>query len=251
MGSFAYAMTGRMYVGKNWVNDRSACDSCGHTLNWYDLVPLLSWVSARGKCRYCSAKLSPVYPGVELLSAAALLVSYIHWPYGWSGLGVALFVLWLVMLTLLISLVIFDLSWFLLPDKIVYTLVGLAFVQQILIISYSWSLSSVPGIIAGALVGSGLFYALFALSGGRYIGGGDVKYGLFFGILLGSGVKSLMVIGFASVLGTLVTLPFMLGKKGALRTQIPFGPFLIAATMIVYLHGDKIINAYSTLYLFP
>ena len=251
MGSFAYAMTLRMHDGRDWVRGRSECENCHHALAWYDLVPLASWLSTTGKCRYCKAPMGRSYPIVELVAALAFAGSYHYWPYGFTKVGIALFGLWLAMLTIQVSLTIFDLKWYILPDKLVFWLIGLAATSKLVQAAYYEDLTRLVGVLAGVGVGAGIFFALYYFSRGKAIGFGDVKYGIFFGILLASPLKSLLVISLGSVIGTLLVLPSVLGKKTKLSSAIPFGPSLIAATMIIYIFGDRIVQLVSTTYLFP
>jgi len=250
-GSFAYAMTLRMYDGRDWVNGRSECDMCRKPLRWRDLVPLFSWLSTKGSCRYCRKRLGMSYPLAELSVALLFVSSFIFWPYGFTKTGIVVFGLWLVMLTLMASLVIFDFKWYLLPDKIVYTLIGLASASKLVQVLYFQNLSLLAGIVGGIFVGSGIFYFLYVISRGKYIGGGDVKYGLFFGILLASPFKSLLVISIGSLIGTLFVIPSIIRDKKKMTSQVPFGPSLILATVIIYLFGDKIVDFLTTFYLFP
>lgn len=251
VGSFALAMTMRMFDGRDWVNGRSECEECHTVLKWYDLVPLISWLSTGGKCRYCRKKLSWQYPAVELLSAMLYVISYKFWPYGFTKVGLGLFGLWLVMLAILTSLVVFDLKWYILPDKLVYVLIGLAGASKLTQILYFQAWNRIPGLVLGVAVGSGIFYVIHMLSKGKYIGGGDVTYGIFSGLLLGSGFKSMLVISLASIIGTLAVLPSMLSKKTKLTSAIPFGPCLILATFVLYIFGDRIVSLLTTTYLFP
>ncbi len=250
-GSFAYAMTLRMYDGRDWVKGRSECDYCHKQLTWQDLIPLFSWLSTSGKCRYCKKKLGYSYPLTEFVTSIAFAVSYLAWPYGFTRFGIFIFAIWLVMVTLMVSLIIFDLKWYLLPDKIVFTLIGLATCSKLIQVFYFNDSSRLRGILLGAAVGSLIFYFLYAISSGKYIGGGDVKFGLFFGILLASPFKSLLVISIGSLIGTILILPSLLRKKTKMTTQVPFGPSLIIATALVYLFGDKLVDFLTTFYLFP
>jgi prepilin signal peptidase PulO-like enzyme (type II secretory pathway) len=250
-GSLAYAMTLRMYDGRDWVKGRSECDMCHKPLRWYDLLPVVSWLSTAGKCRYCKKRLGTGYPLIELGVGASFVLSYIYWPYGFTRIGIAIFGAWLVMLTLMASLIIFDLKWYLLPDRIVYTLIGLAGASKLVQILYFQDLSKLVGIIGGVLVGWGVFYFLYVLSKGKYIGGGDVKYGLFFGVLLASPFKSLLVISVGSLLGTLFVLPSVINRRTKMTSEVPFGPSLVLATVILYLFGDRIVDILTTAYLFP
>jgi prepilin signal peptidase PulO-like enzyme (type II secretory pathway) len=232
------------------LKGRSMCPNCRHELAARDLIPIFSWISLKGKCRYCSQPISWQYPVVELLTAALFVFSYIFWPYGFGSLLSAhsslLFVFWLVFLTGLVALAVYDLRWFLLPDKITYPLIGLALVQVLLVVFwFDGGLGALKDVSLSLVVGGGIFYALFQLSGGRWIGGGDVKLGALIGLILGQPQLSLLMIFVASVLGSVVSVPMLLTGHAKRDTHLPFGPFLILATIVVRLFGLSMIAWYK------
>lgn len=222
------------------------CPSCQHQLSAKDLVPVLSWLSLGGKCRYCRAPISWQYPAVELALAGLFVGSYLVWPYDWSSKEAVLFGFWLVFLTGFMALAVYDLRWYLLPDKIVFLLIALALVQVFVVsVIYGGGISVITTAWWGLVVGGGIFYALFELSGGRWIGGGDVKLGVALGLLLGGPLNSMLMIFIASLLGTVVALPMMLIGRAKTSSRLPFGPFLLVATIIVYLFGNSLITWYK------
>jgi prepilin signal peptidase PulO-like enzyme (type II secretory pathway) len=223
---------------------RSMCVHCRHELAWYDLLPVVSWLSLRGRCRYCGKKIDD-NPLVEALTAGLFVGSYLVWPYGLDLHGYVLFGIWLVFLIGFMALTVYDLRWMELPNKIVYPLIGLAVIQVCLRALEG----DAPDVIAGALLGflviGGLFYGLFQLSGGKWIGGGDVKLAFMIGPLVGGAPQSVMVIFLASVVGTLISLPLLAKQSLRVTSRIPFGPFLLLATIIVYLYGEDILDWYT------
>ncbi len=234
------------------VHGRSMCVNCRHALAWYDLLPVFSWLSLRGKCRYCRKPISWQYPLVELLTAALFILSYIFWPN--SQLithNSLLFALWLIFLTCFMALAVYDLRWMLLPNRIVGPLIVLAAVQLI-IRSYgsSHALQTLVGGLWGVVCVAGLFYVLFIVSRERWIGGGDVKLGVVLGLLAGGPLNAFLLIFLASLLGSVAGIPLMLAKKSGRSTRLPFGPFLIAATIIVYLFGVAITGWYRRKFLY-
>jgi prepilin signal peptidase PulO-like enzyme (type II secretory pathway) len=241
-------MVWRMRKKKDWVKGRSECDSCKHKLSALDLVPVLSWVFLRGRCRYCKRSLSWQHPVVELSTALVFVLSYVFWPGGVnSGGDWILFVTWLAVSVGLMALLVYDARWMLLPNKILYPTFYIALAGRLMyIIGFephkgrallAWALSVV--------VASGIFWVLFMISKGRWIGYGDVRLGLITGTVLADPAKSLMMIVFGSLLGTIFILPALaLGKKN-LASKLPYGPFLIAATMIVLLFGGSIMDWYT------
>ncbi len=230
------------------LHGRSMCQKCKHVLGPWDLVPVFSWLFLRGKCRYCGAKISWQSPVIEVMMGLLFAGSYFLWPYVLSGIGLVEFCFWLVFLVGFVTLAVYDLRWFILPDRIVYPLIGLAVVQAFLLLFLFHSgLQGFLGSIWGILIASGIFFVLYQVSDGRWIGGGDVKLGVVLGILLGGPMLSLLLLFVASVLGTLVSLPLLAFGKANRSTLIPFGPFLIAATVIVELFGHHFVDLFTQL----
>lgn len=251
-GSFALAMVDRMRAKKDWVKGRSECDYCHHKLGAMDLIPVLSWVVAHGSCRYCKKKLSYAYPLAEVLTGLAFLGSFLFFPYELNGYGTVLLILWLFGLILCTALVLFDLRWYLLPSKLVYPLVGIAFVHKIVFMAgSSESMSSLllnTGL--GLVVGSGFFYVLHMISNGKWIGDGDVRLGLAIGLFVEGPVQAWLVIFTASLLGILIALPKVKKTKNAMKMKLPYGPLLIAGLYLTYLFGNELIDWYGKTFLY-
>lgn len=246
LGSFVNAFVWRIHEGKNWVSDRSECDHCHHKLGPFDLIPVLSWLLLRGKCRYCHKKINDS-PLTEVILPALFLVSYLYWPYVLQGGGLIGFVFWLVFITGFAALAVYDLRWFLLPNKLVFPLIGLAVVQIVTISVYDRDWKLLLSSALGAAVVSGIFYLLFQLSKGAWIGGGDVKLGLVLGLLAGGVFEGFLLLFAASIAGMLASLPMIIQGKAHRKTQLPFGPFLIVGLIVVKLFGIDIIDWYSGL----
>ena len=225
---------------------RSMCPACHHTLAAKDLVPVFSWLYLRGKCRYCRATI-PDSPVVELAATALFVLAYYAWPLGFHGVGLLEFIFCLVFIVFFVALAVYDLRWFLLPDRLVFSLVAVAAVEvvSVAIWQHSWAAAWQPA--AGALIIFGLFYGLFQVSKGVWIGGGDVKLAIALGLIVASPLRAFLVIFFASLLGTLASLPQLGRGKQGLKTHIPFGPYLLAATLIVLLSGTHIVDWYVNL----
>ncbi len=228
---------------------RSMCPHCHHTLAAKDLVPLLSWISLWGKCRYCHKPISWQYPLVEALTGVLFIVSYISWPLAFQGVGLFQFVLWLAFLVAFVALAVYDLHWFLLPDKMVLPVTVLAVIQTVTVAIWLHSFAALWEPAVGAAIIFGLFWLLYQISGGKWIGGGDVKLALALGLLAGTPLRAFLVIFFASLLGTIVSIPLLTRGKQGLKLHIPFGPYLLVATMIVQLYGTHIVNWYQNLLL--
>lgn len=228
---------------------RSMCPNCKHQLGFWDLLPVVSWLSLKGKCRYCHKPISWQYPLVELVTALLFIFSYLYWPHDWSSLGIFQFAVWLIMLVGFMALTVYDTRWQILPNKIVYPLGFIALGQLIVLTIAKQDLAVVVTAAIGVLCLGGLFYALFQLSDGKWIGGGDVRSGVVIGILVGGPFNAVLVLFFASLLGTAVSLPSLLHKKSMMKSRVAFGPFLLAATVIVYLFGASLVTWYKQRFL--
>lgn len=233
------------------LKGRSMCPDCGHELKARDLVPVLSWLSTGGKCRYCGKKISAQYPLVEIATALAFVVSYLFWPLADSGSRLAAagslsaFILWLPIVTGLMALLVYDLKWYLLPNRIIYPLAGVA--GLLAIIQAATAVSPFKAMVDTALaviIGGGLFYVLFQVSKGKWIGGGDVKLGWLLGLIVATPGNALLMIFIAALFGTIVSLPLLINQKLKRTSVIPFGPFLIIGAFIAMLFGEQVIDWY-------
>lgn len=237
-------------MGQKASQDRSRCLSCGHTLAWYDLLPLFSWLSTRGRCRYCKQPIGKFELVAEVGTAAAFLLFTYAWvgTFGLSPVGILLLALWFVALTMLAILFLYDLKWFLLPDKIVFPLIGLSVVITLLTLALTSGLTvaTFGSLLASVMILSGLYYVLWLVSKGEWVGFGDVKLGIALGVLLVDWKLALMALFLANLIGTLVILPGMLSGKLSRKTQVPFGPFLIAGFFIALVAGSTILAGYES-----
>ena len=231
------------------TTDRSRCLHCGATLQWYDLLPLVSWLSTGGHCRYCRVRIGTFEPSMELGVAAVFVLSYFLWPLslGTAG-GLFSFLLWLVAAVLLAILFAYDLKWFLLPDVIVFPLVALGAMMTLLRCVMSGDvIGTLVSTGVAVLILSGLYYGLWLISKGQWVGFGDVKLGLGLALLLGDWQLAFVALFSANLIGSLVVLPGMIVGKIGRKTHVPFGPLLIAGAIIALLLGGRIVDAYMKL----
>lgn len=225
---------------------KSMCPHCHHELVAKDLVPLLSWLSLGGKCRYCGRPIAKQYPLVELATALLFIASYVWWPAALHGFEIGVFVWWLILLVGLMALTVYDLRWFLLPNRILYPAGVAAFVMMLIsIINADSPLKALLNAVLAVAIGGGIFYALFQFSEGKWIGGGDVKLGWLLGLVAGTPGRSVLFIFLASFLGTLVSLSLLKSQRLSKNSLIPFGPFLIAGLIITQLFGADILHWYQ------
>ncbi len=246
IGSFLNVVILRYNTGTT-IGGRSYCFSCGKTLHWYELIPLFSFLAQLGKCRSCKAKISWQYPLVEALTGVLFVVTF------FSLLGVQygkqLFVFDCVIESLLVVMVVYDIRHKIIPDGIVYAFTLLSF-GKILVMTPFRELLTFPALwnlLAGPILFLCPFFLLWFISKGKWMGLGDGKLALGIGWFLGLAYGiSAIIIGFwiGAVFGILILLMQKLTKgKTALisslgnltmKSEIPFGPFLILGLLLVF-----------------
>lgn len=262
IGSFLNAVVYRMKNGESVLKGRSHCPNCSHVLLWQDLIPVLSFVFLGGKCRYCKNPISWQYPLVEIATALLFLQIFNAQPASPAGgfpisnlQNFSLPYFWIIA-SFLIIIFVYDLKYYLIPDSIVYSAVGVAFLYKIFeVLSFnSWdlignlkfeieNLGSLENAFASAFLTSLFFLAIYLISKGRWMGFGDVKLTFFMGVFLGF-PNIVVALFFAFFMGAVVGIVLIAEKKKHLRSEVPFGPFLIAGTYIALFWGQNIMNWY-------
>jgi len=219
-------------------SQRSICFSCGHPLNFLDLIPLVSFFALGGKCRYCKSSLSIQYPLVEFLTAITFLFIYLKIGFFNVNLFFYLFV-W----SIFIAILVYDLNHKIIPDALVYTLIILT-ALKVLYLSYPDFGQYFWLILAGPMVASP-FAFFWLVSKGRWMGFGDAKLALAIGWMLGL-MDGISVIILSSLIGSVVGLSLILisqtdffswserFKNLTIKSEMPFAPFLIIGTAIVF-----------------
>lgn len=228
------------------AKDRSRCLHCKHELAWYDLIPLVSWVSLRGKCRYCHTPIGYFEPIIELAVAGFFAVSYALWPTSLdSGLAIAQFVLWLLAGAGLAILFSYDLKWFLLPDRVMFPVIVLAALYAITMVIQSSDMgAALVNLLGSAVILSGLYFAVYVVSRGGWIGFGDIKLGLALALLLADWKLAFLALFAANLVGCIIVIPGLVSRKITRQTRIPFGPLLIVGFLIAAVWGNTVVTWY-------
>lgn len=260
IGSFLNVVIYRLHTGRS-LNDRSHCLSCGHQLAWYDLFPLLSYLSLAGRCRYCHSWITPRYFLVELITGLAF-VQVLWYVQDWF-----LVFLLLILSAVLIVAATYDIYHMIIPDELV-VIVG-AIASVIVFYQFDWQWLVFGESILAGLIASLTFGGLWLYSRGRWVGLGDAKLAFPLGMLVGlSEVFSLVVFSFW--IGALLSVLILLIQAGfrknrgqkhlrfkagnlTMKSEIPFAPFLIFAFVLVFFyHGDVLaLTTYVTSYIYP
>ena len=221
---------------------RSFCPECNQSIKFYDNIPLLSYLFLRGKCRHCKAKISILYPTVELVTALLFLVVFYQF-------GKTLdFVHALIFVSVLIPIFVIDAQHYIIPNVISLTglILGLGIVCVIAYQrgSIDYLRTGLIGFVAGGLVIWLVAFIGSAIMRKKAMGGGDVKLMAIIGLFLGAWQEPMwwqsliMVIGLSALSGAVIgTLLIAAGRKSR-QSPIPYGPFLAGAAVVVLLWGD-------------
>ena len=228
--------------------DRSRCLNCSYQLRWYDLIPLVSWIWLRGQCRQCRKPIGYFEPLIELGMALFFVLSYAFWPYSLDGgLEIARLALWLMAGVGLAILFAYDTKWFMLLDKINFAVIGLALASALIVILGSnYKLETLINIAGSVVILSGLYYLIYKISRGQWIGFGDIKLGLGLALLLADWRLAFVALFAANLIGCLIVVPLMLMGKLKRDSHVPFGPLLIVGCVVAQLAGLTLINWYTS-----
>lgn len=236
-GSFYNVVGLRVPKNQSIVYPNSHCTKCKHELAWFELIPVLSYLFLRGKCRKCGLKISPIYPIIEALTGFLFAFSYVM--FGWS----LELIIAILFISLLVIITVSDLAYMLIPDKILlFFLIPMAFLRFFITPLTPWW-----DAILGPVIGFAVLYLLAVVSKGG-MGGGDIKLFFVIGIVLGL-KATLMTLFLASFFGSLFGIGQMLLNKFQKRTPVPFGPFISLAAVICYFYTDDMINWYIQQFL--
>ena len=228
---------------------RSFCPYCGHILSWKDLIPVLSFLILRGKCRYCQKPISLQYPLVEIatLSLFPLIFNFQFSIFNeFSIFNFQNFIIssfLLLIACFLIIIFVYDLKHYIIPDKVIYPAIGITFIYQII---FNFQTPAFFNLILSGFGAAGFFLAIVLISRGKWMGLGDVKLAFLMGLLLGfPNILAALFLAFS--IGAIIGTGLIIKGKKTLKSEVPFGPFLIIGTFIAMFWGERIIEWYLSL----
>jgi len=222
------------------LTGRSFCANCKTTLQPIDLIPVVSFLFLRGKCRYCGKPIPRSCLWIEIITALVFLtVGY------FTGVGNILLLFWqLLFSSVLVFIAAYDSLYGEIPDEVSLPAIVIALLGSFLSFTPSFT-SSLLGFAIGALP----FFAIFFFSRGKWMGGGDSRLGGLLGILLGW-QQLLIAIFLAASCGSIVGLLLIAQNKKQLTSRIPFGPYLAVGGFFTMLFGNALWNWYAMNFLF-
>lgn len=236
LGSFFNVVGIRMPQKIPYLNDRSSCLTCKVQLKWIDLIPIISYLLLRGKCRQCHTRIRILYPIVEFFTGFLFAYSYVKVGINWELL------LLILLISMCMILFVTDICYMIIPDKVLLFFLPLFIMIQALSPIDSWY----EGLIGSALSFIILASIIVISKGG--MGAGDMKLFVLLGFILGWKLI-LLTFFLASCLGLLGAGTMMICKKLTRNQAFPFGPYIIIGALISYYYGSEIIAWYISLFM--
>ena len=232
IGSFLNVCIYRIPMHETVVTERSHCMRCGYQLSWYDMIPVFSWLCLGGKCRKCKEPISPQYPIVEATNGVLYLLIFAVCGFELDS------IIYCLMASALLVLSVIDWRTYEIPIGINIFILVLGILH--IVIDYQNWLDYVIGFFSISIV----LLILFYVSGGRAIGGGDVKLMAAAGVVIG---WKLIILAFfiGCIVGSIIHLTRM--KLSGADKVLAMGPYLAVGIMIATLWGEKLISWYVSM----
>ena len=237
-GSFANVCIIRMPQGKGVVVGRSFCVKCNKKIQWFDNIPIISYLLLKSKCRNCKTKISFQYFLVETISLINFLVLYLIF-------GLSLTTLFLIILSVVFLIIFFiDLKHYIIPNSLTYSMMILGFIKSF-VPNLDPIFPNYLNSLIGGLLGYGIiwsiiyFYRQFKKKEG--MGLGDAKLFAVIGFWFGW-ISIPFVVFLSSIIALLSVLPDLLRSSKKLSSQIPFGPFIILGTIFYLVFQDNFVK---------
>lgn len=231
-GSFYLVIGTRLPLKENVLTGRSRCDHCKKVLNWYELIPIISFIIQLGKCRNCHKKISNIHFIIEILSGLLFVFGYFYY-----GISYELFI-YLVLISVTIIIFVSDFKYMIILDST--WIIGSILIIIIKFLAYGAN-SCFMSILSGIFLFAVMY--LIKLLGDfifkkESLGGGDIKLSFLIGLTIGFRLGLISLI-FASFLALPYALTQVYLNK---KNELPYGPFLISAAVIIFIFLEKFSN---------
>lgn len=227
VGSFLSMLIPRLHFDEGGILfGRSHCAKCKHKLGATNLIPVISFLIQRGKCSFCKAKISAIYPVIEITTALTFLILSRQ-----ENL-----IINAILFSILIFIFFYDFLYQEIHDTVMIPGILLAFI-------FSIYLGSTETAALGALIGFVFFGIQWLISKGKWLGSGDIRIGVFIGLMLGWQL-TLVAIMTAYCIGSAYGVYLLSTKQATEKSSIPLGPFLSIGTAIAFFYGDRMIDWY-------
>ena len=235
-GSFLNVVIYRLPLKKSIIFPSSHCPYCETKLKYYDLIPVLSYIINKGKCRYCGEKISFQYPIVELLTGLLFLLTFLNYDL------TSEFIIFIFLISVLIVVSFIDIKYQIIPNEITFTFIPIG-----LILSLFFNHIKFLDSLLGLLIPAGILL-LIAFIYKKGMGIGDVKLIGMIGVFIGW-EYALISIFIGALFGSIYGIYMMVTGNMTRKTRIPFGPFISLGAVIMILYGSLLIDWYLGLFI--
>ncbi|WP_225743924.1 A24 family peptidase [Marinilactibacillus sp. Marseille-P9653] len=234
LGSFYNVVGLRVPIGTFWKQKQSYCYTCKRSLSWTELIPVISYLNQKGKCKGCGEPFSALYPIMEFSTGILFALSYLVFGFTLET------IFSLIVVSMVIIITVSDIAYQKIPNKILLFFAPLISILLIVISNITF---------LSALIGAGLAFALIFLiiilsKGG--MGMGDLKYFTLFGFIFGWKLFLLLFL-LSTIYGAAVNSVLLITKKVSRKTKVPFGPYIGAAALTVLFFGNTLLDWYLSL----
>lgn len=220
VGSFVNVVIERTHFQMSWTRGRSRCPNCRKTLTWIELIPLISFIIQKGRCRSCLKKLSIQYPIMETIFGVVTVFVFAN--FGLDTRNILLLIVFYLYTALFIS----DLKYMEVPDILSIPAIILTFIY------HAWD-AEFSNFLVGSLIGFSFFFITYHATQGRGIGNGDMRLGAMAGMLVGfPDIINVLLLTYVS--GALIAILLIATKKASRKSMIPLGVFLLPSAIIMF-----------------
>jgi leader peptidase (prepilin peptidase)/N-methyltransferase len=252
VGSFLSVVIHRLCTQKKGIFfGHSCCTACNKKLKSKDLIPIISYILLKGKCRYCKKTFSVNYLYLEILTALVFLAIFLKFNfiaedfaqgnYAFNGMTFLFFVLNVIYAAFLLAIFFYDLQFSQIPDVLLFPFIAIALVGSLII--------GQPGIISmiiAVVIALAVFGGQILVSKGKWLGDGDLYLSLGLALIFGWQLF-LIAIVVTYFIGAIAAAFLILSKKAKLKTAVPFAPFLVLGSLITVFFGQELITWYSSI----
>lgn len=230
LGSFYNVVGYRLPLGKSLIKPNSSCTKCHHELKWYELIPVLSFLIQKGKCRSCGSSIDKFYPLMELLTGVLFALSFCLCDFSYS------LIVMLLVVSFLIIVIVSDIKYLIIPDEVTICFSVIMIIINIVSLGLS---KSIFMFLSGCI----LFLAMFLIMKlGNFLfkkeslGGADIKLAFFVGLVLNP-IEGFFCIFLSSILALPISIVILLKSK---NNVIPYGPFILASLLLILMFNMDI-----------
>lgn len=253
VGSFLNVVLLRKNTGESIIKDRSRCFSCGKKLSWFEIIPIFSFVIQKGRCQKCGSKISWQYPIVEavtgFLALAVLtqtefvsLSQMTQTRFGSFGLWFMAYGVYFAAFCVLLLIAVYDFKHKIIDKHFLYIFGGFS------VIEFVFKHFNISTFIS-AIVVFLFFFLLWKVSDGKWMGRGDADLAFFLALFLGFPLNLVMLL-FSFWIGAMVGIALLIAypRKVTIKSEVPFGPFMVLSVFMAWYFGDMLKFIYDFLY---